>query len=410
MKVLFVPWRNGGLSHLIPLVALHRMLRARSVETAFLLSDDWPKKLGEKNRILQQLDIPVLPIDYCNLIRSELRAYREFVPDVVVDDCSLTTGYASKRYGMPRVSIRRTGSFPFERPRNAAHRHSMPLAVEQLPDMRPYGFQRPSSISLPDLFAGDLNIVPGVPSIEALPDEIQGDPSYVFSGPLVVEDVLICDPGIGSADTSHVDVRDFGPLDRFFAENRGRTSVYVTHGLIATPPAEIVQCMRYLLERDCAIVTSIRSESLALRGGSRYFYAPYLPLGYVCDRVALAIHHCGNATYHYPILSGVPSITVGTACYDRENIAARLEELGVSRHLPSPVECTEFKACFVEAFEECFEGSGEVYAKRKERCGRLREEIEQTVGSFDLHEALAALVKGRLRPAQASGGGAGGSP
>jgi UDP:flavonoid glycosyltransferase YjiC (YdhE family) len=98
VKVLFVPLPEGGAAHLIPLLVLNQKLAPASVETAFLVP-------GSMHEFLRQFGVDVLDIDnqmYTrNGLRTEMRAYKKFAPDVVVDDANAATGLAS---GLGRVA------------------------------------------------------------------------------------------------------------------------------------------------------------------------------------------------------------------------------------------------------------------------------------------------------------------
>src|SRR5262245_33153161 len=115
MRVLFVPLHNGGMPHCGPLIALAQMCAADSIDTAFLL----PRQF---HAVRTAAGINVLNIDHHNTMRSELDAYRQFRPDVVVDDCSVTTHYAAAVWGVPRVAVVRTGTFEGYQPRHPQHR------------------------------------------------------------------------------------------------------------------------------------------------------------------------------------------------------------------------------------------------------------------------------------------------
>src|SRR5262249_26023457 len=120
MKVLFIPC-SGAISHIIPLLVLYRMLSGTIAEGVFLA-------VGRMHPLLKKLGFNVLDIDhngYYTGIRTEIMAYQRYKPDVVVDDASVTTGYATRLTGIPRVAIQRTGVFPGGIPRNKNHRHSL---------------------------------------------------------------------------------------------------------------------------------------------------------------------------------------------------------------------------------------------------------------------------------------------
>ena len=101
MKVLFVPLPEGGAAHLIPLLALNQLLANTKIETAFLV----PRSMQE---FLRQFGVQVVDIDnrrYTqNGLRTEMRAYKKFNPDVVVDDANPGTGLASALARVPRVA------------------------------------------------------------------------------------------------------------------------------------------------------------------------------------------------------------------------------------------------------------------------------------------------------------------
>ena len=183
MKVLFVPMLQGGLSHLLPLVALNKMLANTSVETAFLV----PR---QQHAILRQRGVPILDIDH-NGFRTEIPAYKKYAPDVVVDDASLSTTAATLFTGVPRVAIHRTGMFPGDVPRNPKHGHSMHISPADLKNkwkgLAHLGLPEPKVYS--DLFQAAYKIVPGIPSIEILPAGmgtcLQAEPGRIYPSGLL---------------------------------------------------------------------------------------------------------------------------------------------------------------------------------------------------------------------------------
>src|SRR5205807_4708300 len=134
MKVLFVPHNHTVVPHGIPLLALKQKCLDPSIETAFLL----PRAYHSLGRIL---NINVLNIDHSGF-RIEMEAYGQFRPDVVVDDCSPSTGHAAKFAGLPRITILRTGTFPGYVPRNPTHGHSMGNIRSNRPDATYLGLSR----------------------------------------------------------------------------------------------------------------------------------------------------------------------------------------------------------------------------------------------------------------------------
>jgi UDP:flavonoid glycosyltransferase YjiC (YdhE family) len=398
MRVLFVPQAEGGPAHVIPLMALGKMLSRGGHETAFLV----PRFI---HKFMRQLGCNVLDIDQrgwtTNGFRSELRAYKLFAPDVVVDDASLTTRFATAMAKLPRVAVQRTGMFPGYRPRNAGHRHSMnERDVSRLPDVTSMGIPQPRAFT--DLFEAEMKIIPGVRSIEVLPPALRDDPTFVYSGPLLMDDYLMEQVGLQDLWVSEdcLDItqcRDFTPLERFFEAQAGRQVVYATFGTMAQVYDRVRDCVRHLLDNGVAVITTIKMPDLSPAQRELYYYARYLPAHFVCERVTLVIHQCGSGTYHYPLLHERPAITVGTMCYDREDVALRLEELGASAHLPAPEECEDFVGQFKRLTGRFLAPVPEEARRRAGVLSALKKEIERTAAAFDFEEVLreaARLARG----------------
>lgn len=379
MRVLLIPHPLGGVSHLIPLVRLYTRL-GRGTKSAFFLSAATKEHQGEYLR--EVFGVEILKTSHNYTISSELAAYSEFNPDVVIDDTNLVTAYARQIRPVPRVTVLRTGIFPNIFPRNQAHTHSMGHTVDQMPNVGDYGFERHSDFR--DFFQAEARIVPGIRSIELVDDTLHRDPLCGFSGPLLLDDV---------------DILPRAPLEAFLARNRGRRRVYLTYGGTQgrDAPKEVVECIRGMLERDIAVVSNVDVGRASLLGRfpETYYSVPYLPMNYVCSNVDFVFHHCGSGAYHYPILHGVFSVTLGTQKYDREDVALRLEELGVSKHIPGPSE----NESFVETFNACverylFERHYDI--ERSQRMfGQLKTEIRDTESSFDLMALLALAAQTR---------------
>jgi hypothetical protein len=389
MKALFVPMLQGGLAHLLPLVALNKMLANTSVETAFLV----PR---QQHAMLRQSGVKVLDIDHQGF-RSEIPAYKKYAPDVVVDDASITTAAATLFTGMPRVAIQRTGMFPGDVPRNKKHGHSMAISTADLKrkwaGLAYLGLPEPKALS--DLFRAPYKIVPGIPSIEVLPAALQNDPTYFFSGPLVMDDYLVDNLGSGNkTGLSLSDSKNFAPLQKFFERNRGRRRIYVTFGTVAKPTREVHDCLQFLMDNGMAVVSSIKLDHLSEAQREFYYYATYLPMHYVCSNVDLMVHHCGCGTYQYPLMHEVPSIIVGTQCHDRDDVGMRLDELGTSMYLPGPRENENFVSDFKGAIEQYFADSGSLIAEKKRNLAALNQEVERTVRDFDF-ECVLEKAAGR---------------
>lgn len=397
MRVLFIPFISGAPGHLIPLLALDRMLGGTGIETAFLVDGrlhDFLKKVGAR-----PLEIDYRPEQQAGKegsfdptpFRKELQAYGKFKPDVVVDDTNPMTFFASSLAEIPRVTIQRTGIFPGDRPRNDQHTHSLGLTdTKTWPDVTYLGIQQPQTVS--DLFNARAKIVPGVRSIEVLPEGLAADPTYYFAGPLLMDDHSMSLGYVTPCGKNVSRLIDLEELQRFLRRNEGRRKALLTFGTVAVPNALIYECAQYLAASDIAIISSFPLSGIEMPLADSHFYAPWLPMDCVCESVDLVVHHCGSGMYHYPLKYGVPSITIGTKCFDRENVAYRLEQLGASAHIPSPDESGCFVESFQSAIDDIFEPTGGLLRQRKERIGTLGIEIKEASASFDLQRVLKAAL------------------
>lgn len=399
MKVLFVPL--GEVSHVIPLISLWRRLRGTPVESAFLV----PRR---QHDLVRRMGPEVLDLDHSHQFEAEMEAYRLFSPDVVVDDACLSTWYATERAGLPRVTVQRTGMFAGAAPRNPQLRHSMASprdpgvaydAAVEIADVLQYaevaGAGLPHPGTLADLFAATIKIVPGIPAIEVLPPALLEDDSYRFSGPLLVPDFYFETRADVATWTPRGGPDSYGALTRFFEAARGRKVVYFTLGTVEPARAPIFDCVRRLLDRGLAVLASFEVPDLTPRQREAFFNALFLPSHYVCSRSDLMIHHCGSGTYHYPILHGLPTVTLSTGCYDRDDVAVRLEELGVSFHVAVPQADPGFPAALGGALDRLLDAPEDERRERQARILALRDEIERTSEAFDFPALLDEAVQRR---------------
>jgi UDP:flavonoid glycosyltransferase YjiC (YdhE family) len=366
MRILFIPNANGGLSHQIPLYVLSQRILHLKPEFAFLL----PLRDHEHFR---KNNVPVIRMDYKGTLNDELAAYKYFQPDMVVDDLCPNTIFAKALHPVFRIAIQRTGIFIPEINIKPGYRHSGNPATE-FPDVSTLGLKNVSDFA--DFFISDVKIVPGIRSVEVLPGSLQNDPGYYFSGPLNMEDYL-------SADLKQ-------RLESFLQSNEERIKVYFTFGLVAMASDAILNCIKFLLDNEVAVITNIRLDNLEDALEQRYFFNYFLPLNFICAHADLVIHHCGSGMYHYPILNEKPSMTIGTMCYDRENVALQLQRLGVSRHLPSPLECDDFEIQFRAMFLSFINDPKKFSDKKNLR--NLKDEIHQTMLDFSFGDVLEQAV------------------
>jgi UDP:flavonoid glycosyltransferase YjiC (YdhE family) len=386
MRVLFVPMAptpiiSGRvpadryatpLSHVITLLALWRLLPA-SFESAFLLSAPEQHHRRVKN-------MRVLPIDHRGLLQTELSAYRQFKPHVVVDDTSLTTGFATIEAGIPRVTLARTGVFRDYAAKDARHRHTLEVGPGGTGDS---GISLPKALS--DIFRASLSIVPGIPAIELLPVSCRMDPTYVFAGPLLVS------PSDPTAD-------GFAPLgpsgeviDAFCDSQRRqqRPIVFVTTGTNWRPEAARV-CVKRLLDVNLAVLSTCVVDDLESAQRARYLGSYFMPMHKVCADADVVVHSCGSGTYHYPIIHGVPTVTLGSACFDRDDVAVRLQELGVSMHVP---DCSERSVSVARVVAAVQKSIGRRQALEFRQCVQpLQSAMEWASKRFDFPDALRKLA------------------
>src|SRR6266545_3972611 len=378
MRLLFVPKRLG-LSHLIPLLSLNAKLTDASIKRAFLA----PYK---HHAHLRAMGIDVLNIDHERTergLRNEIAAFQQFRPDMVIDDCCFTTGIAAGIMGIPRITIQRTGMFPGMMPKSLSSKYPPSIGVgpENFHNLNLNPEQREILASYVE---AKVKIVPGIRTIEVLPSDLKNNLTYHFSGPLLMGDSDL--QIFGRQDLKGSNAIDIGldeSLGRFFEANKKRKIIYITFGLIAKPGGLVIDAVRYLLDNDMAVVSSLKAPDLDKKQEERYYFSNFLPMHYVCSHADLMIHHGGCATYHYPIIHNVPMITVGTVSSDREGVSLRLQELGASIHLPAPAECEEFPQKFAAAIRRYFGDSGVFMEKRKQKLRELKMEIDQTCALFN---------------------------
>lgn len=401
MNALSIAAISGGASHLIPLFVLHQRYfrRIPELRNCFLL----PKA---KHGLFAQAGIDVLPIDYRldiqslndnlqahlnRLMELEQLAYLKAAPDLILEDNAFSTPLIAERNDIPRISIHRTGFFrslPPER-RNPAHMHSLEKGFEQkkyfdasyllgaTPD-DPRPEMHASAALLGNYLRAKTKLIPGIPSIEVLPESIADKNSYFYTGPLIVED-----------QPSPKLIRE---LEGFLAKNQSRRKVFITMGLIDR--SDIGLYVKHLLARGYAVIATSKTKVPQAYRGS-YFFNPFLPLHFVCSQVDLVIHQCGSGMYHYPILNHKPAITLSTQCYDREDVAVRLQDLQVSGHVPHPNDNAGFLERFVQLIDHFENGK----LCNFDQLQRLRAEIYQTMLDFDAEKMINYTLNRQSQPA-----------
>jgi hypothetical protein len=338
MNILTIPYIAGGLSHFIPLYILQqKYLRNNSnIKNQFLVNNNIQK-------FLQMRGIQYVPMNYTfdeklftpnnyisireSVIKMESEAYDKVKPSLIIEDNSFLSPLIAEKNNVPRISIQRTGIFRSidGHFRNCNHVHSMQKGTQiEKSAFVPVWATTLSEVNSDNYFwqkytKPKVKIIPGIETIERLPNNIEDKESYFYSGPLLAMD----NPSKELTDK----------LNQFLNYNKGKPIVFITTGTIDRTPIE--RFIEFFVKRNYAVITTCDIVMNKVYK-QEIFFNKLLPLNYICKVSDLVIHQCGSGMYHYPILNRVPALTLGTLCYDREDIAQRLQELGVSGHIPHP--------------------------------------------------------------------------
>jgi len=384
LKVLFIPNAGAVVPHLAPLMALDMQLDPGRHETAFLLPARFHASLAALGK-------RVLPIDYRfdTAFRDEVAACTAFAPDVIIDDFSLVALLTASAMGIPRVTIARTGAFPGYAPRDDAHLHSSE-SIGRFDFENAYRdceevFGIPPPRSFADACLANASIVPGIRSIECLPAEAADRADFVFAGALSLPD-----EAMPRADDAPV--HDADATSAFLDRQQGRPCAFVTLGSVLAPSLSIRSAILHLLEHGMAVVSTVRLDGLPETLAEHFHFAPFVRMHAVCARADLMVHHCGSGTYQYAILHRLPSICIGSRYYDRDDVAHRLEELGVAKYVPASDDPAPFMSAFRAAFD-AYASDGEWLAEATRRLEALVRENDETAAGFDLGALLHAVVQ-----------------
>lgn len=397
INIVLLPATNWVHSHLIPLFVLNQryLNRMKDVVSYFVL----PEKLHQS---YNELGINVLPTDFKDhdniaeilfqpkiaqgvlddMLYSLLQSTSNINPDIIIDDGEPLSTFIAKERGVPRISIHRTGYFRSIDPelRNPNHMHSMEKSIygktwdasfllNPLRFKEQIGYNQSSAHvkEMTNYLSVKTKLIPGIASIERLPDDINDRHSYFYTGPLLAKD--------------NPSEKLMNELDFFWNVNKNRKIVFITTGLVDQD--NILDVILYLLINQYAVI-STRDFEICKRYDMQFKYIPFAPLNHICSKVNLIIHQCGSGIYHYPLLHHKPVITLGTQCYDREDVALRLQQLEVSRHVPSPNDDNNYLKKFAELLRLFEDDKLCNYKELK----RLREEIFRTMLDFDAEKMI----------------------
>ncbi|WP_281310182.1 hypothetical protein [Flavobacterium flavigenum] len=388
MNILTIPYIAGGISHLIPLYVLQQkyLTNITGVKNQFLVNNN-------SQRFLMMQGVDCVPIDYGfdeNLIMSkdllkinqcvvemEKKAYEMVKPSLIIEDTACFTPLIAEKNDLPRVSIQRTGIFRYIDKffRNDKHIHSFHKGsnfVKSVDSSNLYNselsmFKAADLCFLEKYIKPKAKIIPGISTIERLPDNITDRESYFYSGPLLVMDKP-------SKDLS-------ARLEDFLNNNKQKPIVFITTGTVDRTPIE--NFIEFFVKRNYAVITTCNCE-INDKYKQEVFYNRLFPLHYICGISNLVIHQCSASIYNYPIMNRVASLTIGTQCYDREDIALRLQELGVSGHIPHPDDNPDYWNVFLEMVDRFEKNTLTDF----DMLDKLAAEINETMASFKMEKVI----------------------
>jgi hypothetical protein len=393
-RILFIPSFLGTPSHFIPLVKLYQQLDCSRYDAAFFLPqltlDDVRNWQFERyiaraeyyycGEFYSRFDIPTLSLKRQYTVASELRAYSMFKPDLIIDDCNITTVLTNQVRRKQRITMLRSGALASNTSRAPGHRHTLDTMISTLPTQPNSSFTLPRSLE--GYFEASAYLIPGIASIELSHCTPEGRSRSFFCGPLIL-------------DEREEEIFQFEELLRFFAGHTGSPIAYVTFGTASArnPEAQVIECFHHLLELGFSVLTNVPLErlggdALIRSAADRCLFSDVFPMHYVTSKADIVVHVASSGMYHYPILHGKPAITIGTQTYDRECIAETMAALGLSLHIPAPTEVADFGGLFRNALEVFLAARFPFDADLGNRLAACRQEIERTAREFDFQRVI----------------------
>ena len=331
-----------------------------------------------------------LQSNYNKLVEKLNLSLKQSEADIIIEDSEIASTLLAEKNGIPRISLHRVNSWhSSSTKRRSNQKHSIekvnkgevfdPLTLlkpeKKLSQLYLKHFRNTYSESDADYLLNYRNpttrLVPGIPSIEKLPDNVKDRDTIFYTGPLLIEDV----PPAASVKQ----------LNHFFDNNEHRKKIF-----IATGPEDqesIQETIIYLLEKDYAVV-SLRMLVELEKYNEQFFHYSDLSVSYVCSKVDLIIHQCEGNICYYPLLHQKPVITIGTQYYDQEVVAERLQRLKLSKHIP----CSTEGADYIQALDMCLELFEQGQLTDFDELKKITQEIEDTMLSFDMEEVIDATL------------------
>lgn len=384
IKLLFVP--NTMVSHLIPLLSLAKTLDKEKFEFSFLLP-------GEFHSFVKSFGFNVLDIkrDYKNGAVQEIFALQKYKPHIVVDDLSFYTAYSSRYLKIPRISIVRTGILPSE---NKAgfdkHSSHVEFFFEELNRLNANQKLNWKPREAADLFIGDINLIPSIPSIEMLPEELKNNSQYRHVGPLILSDEDLMER-IAYVDGNGLQYKDNRkPVEDFLRLHKNRKIVYFTKGITNVAGLLDVgeELIKKMINKNIAVITNIPGYKIE----SPLLYSDlFLPMHTICSSVHAMVHHGGSGTYNYQVKYELPAIILGNRCYDRDLVAMRLNKIGASAFIPADLSNESIYNSFETVFETMIDPQSAEYRSQKSALAGLSKELHQTESNFDFGKTASEL-------------------
>ncbi|MBK6948968.1 MAG: hypothetical protein IPH16_13785 [Haliscomenobacter sp.] len=262
MNILSLPYFAGGISHLIPLYVLHHKYFKNNagINNQFLVNNNLQNLLKMQGVDCVSMDyfsnddLQLTSNDYVKaaayVLEKQQEAYEKVRPALIIEDTAFSSPLIAEKNNIPRVSIQRTGIFRSidERYRNSGHVHSLQKGdniarasfASTSNNSEAPSFNDSDTHYLQQYTKPKVKIIPGIPTIERLPDGIEDRESYFYSGPLLIKDKP-------SKNLS-------GRLDEFLNANKGKRVVFITTGTVDRTPIE--NFIEFFVKRNYAVITT----------------------------------------------------------------------------------------------------------------------------------------------------------
>lgn len=389
MKTVLFAWeRGGGLGHTATLVRFAGVLKRHQVRAVFVLRQ--PQLLDSGVEVLQA---PPWPIDAAvgdtprstatmhdqlvsagladeHGLRSMLKAWDEILktisPDLVVADYAPAASMmargriplivAGNGFTAPPANMKR---FPL------LHRVTPPRWNEdetlQTVNRVLRSRDRPALEQLPQIFAGDAQIVLTFPVLD--PYDLQR--SEAIAGPIL--------------DSSPIESR--ADADDVF--------VYLSQGVLSALPVNIVQILRPLASRLVISAPDMpREQSADLLSQGARISTRHLPLSETLASARLVIHFGGGGLAAHAVAAGVPQLILATHIEQLLN-GLQLENAGVGKVIDTHHPRTDIAQSLQDILAD------DNLRLQATKAGHTHREMLKTMAPLATFEAAALKLLGR---------------